>query len=508
MRVLTRQQSKMMDSLAMDREGISGTFLMGNAGKAIAEEVKSLYINQLSQDPVLIICGKGNNGGDGFATAQYLHEWNIPFVIYSIPDSENIIGDSKHFHDKCAFDGTSITYGTDLPLKTKWALVVDAILGTGFQGDLHEPYRCWTEWMNNLDCPIVAADIPSGVDSNNGQLSQDAIYALRTVTMGNSKLGLQIEPGKSHGGTVTIADIGFPDVYKDLTGLNFTIFDESLSNIHLQKPSPDAYKYSMGRVLIIAGSTGMTGAAILAAKAALRSGAGLVKVCIPEMLNSVFEASVIEAISIACPDDGNGYFTSASLSTIREQIEWCDVALIGPGVGIHKQTIDCLKQVISESKKPLIIDADGLRVFESQSDFTALKIPYIITPHYGEWSRIISKDVHDIKQDLNKHLESFLEDFTGVLHLKNAPSMTAFQQNVIINSTGNSGLASGGTGDVLAGIIAGLVGQRISVDEAAQMGAYIHGKAADELTKSKGYRGLIASDLIEMIPSIIAPYER
>lgn len=492
----------------MDREGISGIFLMGNAGRAIAEEVKSLYINQLSQDPVLIICGKGNNGGDGFAAAQFLHEWNIPLSVFSIPDSEQIQGDSKYFHDQCVLNGLSIFYGADLPDSTKWAIGVDAILGTGFHGELREPVQQWTQWMNNLEGPIIAADIPSGVDSNNGQASRDAIHAYKTVTMGNTKLGLEIEPGKSLSGDVIIADIGFPDVMKDLPGLHYSVFDESLLGKNLGKPAPDAYKYSMGRILIVAGSTGMTGAAILAAKAALRSGAGLVKVCIPETLNPILESSLIEAITVPCPDDGKGYFTAASLKTISEQIEWCDVALIGPGTGTQACTTECLEQVITHSTKPLVIDADALRTFKSQSDFSTLEIPYVITPHYGEWARIISRDVHEIKYDLDKCLESFMENFSGVLHLKNAPSMTALKQDVILNSTGNPGLASGGTGDVLAGLITGLAGQGILLVEAVQIGVFIHGKAADKLIEKKGFRGIIASDLIELIPPIIAPYER
>jgi len=497
----------MMDSLAMTREGVSGIFLMDNAGKAIAEAVKAQYINHYSQDPVLIICGKGNNGGDGFAAALYLNKWNIPHHIYALTQPDQIEGDAKHFHDQCVVEECSIVYGDTIPDRNDWALVVDAILGTGFHGELRDSIRIWTRWMNATSCPIIAADIPTGIDSDNGQVSLDAVEAKITVTMGNTKIGLELNPGKSFAGKVEVADIGFPDVFNDLSGLSYTLFDESLAQKYLRKPTPDAYKYSMGRILIIAGSKGMTGAAILAGNAAIRSGGGLVKICIPASVNDVVESNVIEGITVPCDDNGEGRFGRPSMKQCLEQMAWCDAVLMGPGIGTHDDTIQVMKELAEQASKPMVIDADALRLFPSLMDSSSISVPLVITPHYGEWSRLINTKTEDIHHNLNSHLETFLQHFNGILHLKNAPSLTASKKEIVLNVSGNQGLASGGSGDVLAGIIVSLIAQKIPMVTAVQLAAYIHGKAADKLVTTKGYRGMIASDIIAMIPTIISDYE-
>ncbi len=507
MNVLTREQSREMDSLAMERDGVPGIFLMENAGKAVAEEVKSSFIEHSFVDPVCIVCGKGNNGGDGFAAAIFLHNWGIPVKIYSIPHKNKILGDSAHFHSGCVEAGIPIDYGGLPPDSITVSVIVDAILGTGFSGELREPYSLWTQWINESSKPVFAADIPTGVDCDTGQVSTNSLTAMKTITMGYSKVGLHMEPGKSHAGEIIPADIGFPDLYNELPGYKYSILEDSNVKAYLESPPKTAYKYSMGRTLIIAGSRGMTGAAILSAKAAIRSGSGLVKLCIPESLNATVESLVIEGLTVPCPDDGTGHFTTSSIRAIQEAIEWCDAALVGPGIGLHDETLSSIESVLQNMQKPLVVDADALQLFQKNLSNTDMHDSCILTPHFGEFSRLISKPTDEIKSNIHDIIPAFMETFQGVLHLKNAPSMTIFDNQVVLNSTGNQGLASGGTGDVLSGIMVSLLGQGISAPVAAYTGAYLHGKCADVLVKEKGFRGMIASDLIERLPEVISQYE-
>ena len=333
------------------------------------------------------------------------------------------------------------------------------------------------------------------------------MVAFLTVTMGCAKVGMMLNPGSSCCGEIYPAQIGFPDVLDELEGVKWRSFEEDLAFEHLTKPDSGTYKHRQGKVLILAGSNGMTGAATLSTTAAMRSGVGLTMTSAPESLNSIFETNLIEGMTFACKDDGKGYLSEQNFEEIRSHLDWCDVILIGPGLGAQETTRQLIEKIILSSEKPMVIDADGFRCFINNHDlFQQISAPFVITPHYGELASILGKDIQEIQSNFPDALESFLQNFPGVIVAKNAPTCTGFGNEVVTNTTGNPGLATAGTGDVLAGIISSFLAQDIPVFEAAQCGVYIHGLAGDIASEDLGYRGLLAGDLLETIPEAINQY--
>ena len=506
MRLLTRNQSQILDQVSMEKMGISGLTLMENAGKEVARVSGSVLEGEKKEKQIVICCGKGNNGGDGFSAALHLNQYNL--TIFSIPEKSDISGDSLHFYTKCIEKGIKIIHGYELPISKEYDLIIDGLIGTGFSGGMRTPLKKWTKWINQQDCTVVAIDIPSGVNANTGSASEDAVKADFTVTMGWTKVGMMLNPGSRYCGKVYPVHIGFPDVLDQLEGMKWRSFEEELALGNLTKPDLGTYKHRQGKVLILAGSNGMTGAATLSTIAALRSGAGLTMTSAPESLNFIYETNLMEGMTFVCKDGGDGYLAEQNFEEIHSHLDWCDVILIGPGLGARETTRQLIERIILSSEKPLIIDADGLRCFIKNSDlFHQISAPFIITPHYGELASILGKDIQEIQSNFPDSLESFLHEFPGVIVAKNAPTCTAFRNEIVINTTGNPGLATAGTGDVLAGIISSFLAQGIPAFEAAQCGVYIHGLAGDIASEDLGYRGLIAGDLLEIIPEAIKQYE-
>jgi NAD(P)H-hydrate epimerase len=354
----------------------------------------------------------------------------------------------------------------------------------------------------------LSIDIPSGVNANSGNIADNAIMADATVTMGMIKVGMTLEPGKSHCGEIIPADIGFPDIYTELPGMKYKMVDEDLAYKYLKAPDLNTYKHRQGKVLVIAGSRGMTGAAILASLGSIRSGAGLVTTCAPKSLNNIYEINIIEGLTVCCEDDGKGYFTENNYDEIEKYFDWSDTILIGPGLGQNELTKELVKKIVTNYDKSLVIDADGLNCFTGNLDlFNKIKSDYIITPHYGELARLINTNISQVIDNITDYLQKFMKEFNGTLVAKNAPTLIAHGNEIVVNSTGNQGLATGGTGDVLSGVIASFSAQGIPTRIAAELGVLIHGKAADHVAERNGFRGLIASDLLDTLPQALIIYE-
>ncbi|MFQ6606256.1 MAG: NAD(P)H-hydrate dehydratase [Fidelibacterota bacterium] len=507
MRLLTRDQSRMLDKTAMVDHGIPGIELMGNAGKKVAQTAQQM-VSEIPDPSITIICGKGNNGGDGFATAAFLKEDGFTPRILSLVKADSITGDPQHYYQLCLQKGLVIEFPEAVPDEAlEGDLVIDALLGTGFRGALRSPLDGWIRWINDASLPVLAIDIPSGLDANTGQVNPVAVQAMKTVTMGYSKLGLHLKHGTALTGEVIPADIGFPpDI--NIPGLKWHLYSEEPIKRVLSPLSVDTYKHRQGKVLIIAGSQGMTGAAILATYGALRSGAGLVVTCAPSSLHSIYETTILEGITHPCDDQGTGHFCTSSIENIQAKLEWCDAVAIGPGLGGHPETQAFLEQLLPHLNKLTVIDADGLRAFHNHHlDFGALKFPFVITPHWGEWCTLTNVPVNELRDDFPQAVAAFMEHFPGVLVLKNAPTVTCYRDLAVVNSTGNPGLATGGTGDVLTGMIAAFLSQGWDPFQASQVAVYLHGKTADAVAAVKSQRGMIASDLLNTLPTILQPYD-
>ena len=505
MRIITVAQAAELDQKAMQDHGISGIDLMGAAGKAIVEEVKKMAA-EIHDPRIVIVCGKGNNGGDGFAAAACLDQFSVQ--VFSVVDQDDIKGDSAHFHELCIQKKVTIHYGINTPDVLECDLVIDALIGTGCQGELRDDIAKWTTWMNKISCFVVAVDCPTGIDGNRGIAAQNSVRAEKTITMGYPKLGLYIKQGQEHTGEIEAVDIGFPDIIDELPGLRWSTFASPNISDMFSKLDTDTYKHRQGKLLLIAGSKGMTGAAVLSTFGALRSGAGLTITCAPESIEEIYEKTIIEGMTIGCPDGGNGFLIPASYKIIEEKFEWCDAIVIGPGLGNNAKTIKLVEQIVFNAQKPMIIDADGLRMFHGNLNlFKKIKVPYIITPHEGEFCGLLGIDQGQFLDDYPNIIEQFMADFPGVLVLKNAPTITFQNNDAIINSSGNPGMATAGMGDVLAGILGTFAAQGMDVFQTAQAGVYLHGFAADCKIEEKGLRGLIASDILEELPKVMREFD-
>ncbi len=506
MRILSAQEAREVDRVAMQEQGVPGVTLMENAGRAVAEKVDSMA----DGGKVGILCGKGNNGGDGYACASFLNEMEIECELISIIPEGEITGDAKHFYDECK--GKDIRFCHAQHVKEvdlgHFNLIVDGLLGTGISGDVKPDSAEWIEAMNSASSAILSIDIPSGINGTNGFVCGTAVQATATVTMEFLKQGIVVQPGKSLAGEITVADLGYPATAFENLDVKKKAFDEDFARKYLSPPPAETYKHRQGKLLVIAGSKGFTGAACLAAESAVRSGAGLVVAAVPESLNSIFEKKLTETMTLPIPDDGNGFLNINALDSLHKWFGWSDALLMGPGVGTDPQVGELVKGIVHKYKKPLVLDADGLGHIKDDLDILSqLEDAFILTPHHGEASRLFGVEQKEISDDPFKFATEAVGRSGGVLVLKGAPTLTAFGNEVIANTSGHQGLATGGTGDVLAGIISSFLCQGMPIEIAAQLAVFVHGRAADLLLEERGYRGLAASDLIEKIPSIIADYE-
>ena len=506
-RLLTKEQARQLDQISINDLNISGIQLMENAGKKIAELAREL-ISKIHHPSILIICGKGNNGGDGFAAALQLYEWGYQIYIQAISDAQNIVGDSLHFYQQCEQKELFITYGSDVPPIENQDLIIDAVLGTGIRLPIRSELIPIIEWINQVNSIVLSVDVPSGLDADTGQTDPTVVKADYTITMGHEKIGMVFGDGKPLCGTVVTADIGFPAINDiQLSGREWTLFKEDIAYKLLTSPNRNTYKHRQGKVLIVAGSKGMTGAAILSTMAAMRTGAGLTITCTPSSLNTVYEKHILEGMTLPLDDDGKGYFSLNHFEGIKEKMDWADVVIIGPGLGSHEETVQLVSQLLKFSKIPIILDADGLRCIYNNASLSEIKCPLIITPHLGELSYLVNKDSSLVQNAPMVYAEEWMKTFSGIAVVKSVPATVFHKNKAIMNTSGHSGLASAGTGEVLCGIVGSFVAQGLSLKDAAQLGVFIHGKTADSLLSKKGYRGLLASDLLDEIPNIIKVYE-
>ena len=500
-----RDQAYKLDKMAIKAYGTSSKMLMAEAGRKISHFVCN---NIRNIKTITIVAGKGNNGGDGFATAFYLNNYDYHVTIFSIYDIHSLSKESLHFYNECRKNDISIIFNSNPPSKHEAAdLIIDSILGIGFKGELKENIKQWSLWINRFPV-ILSCDMPTGVDSDSGKVSMGAVRANYTIAMGYPKIGSLMEPGKSHSGLISSVDIGFPKKLNELSGTKWEIITEKYVKKVLRPLDKSTHKYKQGKVLILAGSDGMTGAAYLATIGALRSGCGLTKTFAPSSLKDVYEKKITEGMTIACEDTGLGYFTKKNYTQIMDHVDWADAILIGPGLGKNSDTVELLEMIYLDVEKPMVIDADGFEPFYSNNKLIKkLKSKCVLTPHLGELSNLIGIDSRLIKKDFIKHIEKITLSEFGILVAKNAPTLISNGKHGFINSTGNPGLATAGTGDVLSGIITSFISQGYGLIESAIIGVYIHGYAADKKATDISERGIIASDLPLEIGKKLSDYE-
>jgi len=511
--VLTAAQMQQIDKATISGLGLPGTVLMENAGRAVADSIRDFPATRDCRRP-LILCGKGNNGGDGFVVARYLlrdSENGFPLVLLC-GRLEELSGDAAVMAGVAAGCGVKVVELEDENLDElaraleSCDLVVDALLGSGAAGAPRGLLARVIGSVGEYARPLVAIDSPSGVDMDTGGVPGCALCAVLTVTFGFEKVGHRFYPGRSHCGQIVVADIGFPDAAaRELDCRLFVCEPDDVSRrIPLRRPNSNKGDY--GKLLVLGGSTGLTGAAVLCSEAAMASGAGMVTAGVPQSLNSIFEIKLTEVMTLPLPDDGTGALQMKALEEIDRFLRsGMDVLALGPGIGRDPGTVDLIRALAGRVELPVVIDADGLNAFagfpDKLSDFRG---PVVITPHPGEMSRLCGKEILEIKANPVAVAREFAERTGAVVLLKGPPTVTAEPGGrAVINPTGTAALAKAGSGDVLTGIIAGLLAQGVQAFDAAFVGAYLHGLAGETAEIESGPYSVMALDLVAALPLAI-----
>jgi NAD(P)H-hydrate epimerase len=507
MKVISVQTMQEIDRRAITEFGVPGLTLMENAGRACVDVISDEF-GTGGGKRALVISGKGNNGGDGSVIARLLHQLGWDVRVFVLSGQGEISGDAAVNLKRLPPEMVNFCTGTGKLAGLlgedihKADLIVDAMLGTGLNSDVGGIYREAVDLVNGSGRPVLAVDIPSGIQGDNGRVLGAAVKASITVTFAFAKPGHVLYPGAGHTGRLTVADIGIPgDLMETAAGHDFlTAADIRPMLRHRDRQS---HKGSFGHCLIIAGSTGKTGAAALSANSAVRAGSGLVTLAIPESLNPVLEIKTTEAMTAPLPDSGSGYLAACALPDIEGLLPGKDALAVGPGLGRAPETAALVQTLVQTVELPLVIDADGLNALAE--DIAVLRrkrsSALVLTPHPGEMARLLGRSVPEVEADRIALAREFARDYGVCLVLKGARTIIASPDGqAAINGSGNPGMASGGMGDVLTGIICSLLGQGYSARDACRLGVFIHGCAADLVARVKGEIGISASDVQEMLP--------
>ncbi len=516
MKVLSGTQMAELDRHAIEKLGIPSLVLMELAGRAVLAELCARF-PKIAHKKIVIVIGKGNNGGDGLVVARGLLDLGASVDVHALGSLKEFSPETRKQADILHKLGLVVKHCTkprDVPKLARALadadIVIDGLFGTGFRGTAHDLAAKAIELINLSAAFVCAIDIPSGVEADTGQVLGPAVCADLTVTFELPKLGLVLYPGRQYAGELVVKPLGYPRMLIDQYASMMTLVDAGWVRERLPQREPYSHKGDYGKVLVIAGSRGYTGAAALCAEAALRAGAGLVYLAVPESLLPAMEAKLTEVIKLGLPEV-DGAVASAALARIVEFSHDTDVLVVGPGLGRHPHTVKTVRQLVATSDKPLVLDADGLNALGTDAEkiLGQRTAPTVLTPHPGELARLIPKSIDEIERDRVGIARQTAKQLHSVLVLKGVPTVTATPDGeIFINSTGNSGLASGGTGDVLTGCLGGLLAQGLDSITASVCAVYLHGRAADVLKPTLGERGMIAGDVLKALPGVLKEFER
>ncbi|MBM3493338.1 MAG: NAD(P)H-hydrate dehydratase [Armatimonadetes bacterium] len=516
MKLVTASQMRELDRVAI-AGGMPGAVLMENAGHAVARQADALY-RRVDRGHVWIGCGVGNNGGDGFVAARRLALAGVPVVVGILGDSDRIAGDAlTNLH---ILRQMGARFGS---LTEDASVVVDALLGTGSSGEPRGVVAEAKATVNRHPAPVVAVDVPTGVNADTGAVPGIAIKADVTVTFGYAKPGLLMYPGAEHAGRVVVDSIGFAwDTIALESWLEW--FDECAARSIVPRRRRDAHKGDFGRVLIVGGSAAMSGAVALAARGALRSGAGLVTVAVPASVHRIVASHQPEVMCIALPER-DGAIALDALPVIERTVERCDAVCVGPGLSVADESQAVARLLIGNCPRPLVADADALTAIVGKPEVTCCRRDAgatfgqdarvtVLTPHPGEAARLLGTDAATVQADRLAAVRELASRYSSVAVLKGAGTLIGDPQpsdpsdpsnpRVAVVTEGNPGMATAGSGDVLTGLVGGFIAQGLPAGRAAALAAYVHGQAGDEAARRIGEHGLIAGDIAERIPEVIA----
>ncbi len=508
MKLVTAQEIKTLDKTAMEQYAIPGLLLMENAAKAAADVALDM-LEELSGTEAVVFCGKGNNGGDGFGTARWLMNYGMRVKVLLVGASpEEIGGDAAKEMDMFRKAGGEMhRIGADADFEYAEAvcmetdLVIDALLGTGFHGELQGAELRICSMLQESGKTILSVDVPSGVDATNGMVAGGAVKADVTVTFGLIKTGLLLYPARDYAGRIVLADIGMPEKLISECGSRKYLLTADIVRDLLPVRFDNAHKGDAGKVVIAAGSTGFTGAAALCAAGAVKSGAGLVSLLTPAACREVLSIKLTEVMVHGLPELMPGVVGGNASEEMLSWAEKADIMAIGPGLGISETTADAILDFLKKTETPVVVDADALTALKDHLDILPkMSACKVLTPHPGEMARLLKKTAEEIDADRLTVAAECAAKWKAVVVLKGVPTVIGCPDgSVYVNTTGCSAMATGGSGDVLTGMIAALAAQGISLQEAALCGVYLHGMAGE--IAADGTVGLAAGEIAVAIPA-------
>jgi hydroxyethylthiazole kinase-like uncharacterized protein yjeF len=523
MRIYSATEMAEADRITIEEYGVPGAVLMENAGSQTVDAMEERYGDVLYDDEsaVLVVCGKGNNGGDGFVIARHLfNRGTARLDVVLLGEGGGLTGDARLNHDVfCRMDGAVhqapdweafeqlMEDGLILP-PDEYSVVVDAIFGTGLSSPVRGHFARVINEINEGAAPVVAVDIPSGLSADTPNPPGEAIMADLTVTFGAPKYPHLLPPGDLLCGDLAVADISIPEVAMERAGGGPFVVTDELAGFLLPDPRErTGHKGDYGHVLLVGGSVGKTGAAVMGAEAAYRSGAGLVTVATPAECLPVVAGSSMEMMTEPLAQTPAGTLSPEALARAVELATERDVLALGPGISADPSTGEFVRGLFAAPElagTPLVLDADGLNAFAGDPgalDATGRDASVIITPHPGEMARLLGMGTDDLLEDRIGPVAAFASARNLIVVLKGYRTLTvAPEGDIWVNLTGNPGMASGGSGDVLTGIIAALLAQRLDPVDAAILGVHVHGLAGDMAAEDVGEMSLMAGDQLEYLP--------
>ena len=503
MRVLNTQQMREADRRTIDEIGIPSIVLMENAGRQAVAAMESAF-DDLSTSHVGVLCGRGNNGGDGFVIARTLVQRGVDTSVFLLGSVADVRGDARtnlEILGRIGLTVVEITNAQEWELHfseiSRCELLVDAILGTGFHGPLSGLLETVVADVNGLGVPVVAIDLPTGVSADTHEVEGEAIDASMTVTLAAPKIPLVLPPADSYSGDLVIADIGIPlPLLDEVEGPYIELLTRERMRELVPARAQDSHKGDFGRVLLIAGSLGRTGAAHLSAIGALRSGAGLVTIATPRSCVPILAAMAPEYMTEGLEETAAGTVDYAALDRVLDFK--ADVIAVGPGLGQSTGTAAFVHGLVERAGVPLVLDADALNAFAGDPERLMGRdgVDVVITPHPGEMARLLNLSIEAVQHDRLRHAAEFAANHRVHVVLKGHRTIIAGPDNrTFINLTGNSGMATGGTGDLLTGMIAAWFAQLLDAEAACKLAVYLHGTAGDLAEADEGDVALIAGDI-------------
>lgn len=482
--LLTGREMKIWEKQAMEKYQVPSILLMERAAQSV---VKELLGGSYDLHRVLVVCGTGNNGGDGLAVARMLKNKGVSVEVYLLGNADKMTQETQlQFRMYQAISGKMVT----MPNCLEYTVIVDALLGIGCNREVTGETAAIIEKVNASRAAVVSVDVPSGVSSDTGKICGTAIQADATVTFFTEKLGMMLYPGRDCCGRILVEDLEIPfDVTKECRILTYQAEDRKKLPL---RPN-HSHKGTFGKVLVIAGSPAISGAAYLAGAAAYRMGAGLVKVYTPRENKTAMQMLLPEALLEVYDRE------QPSKEQLIQAVEWSDVIVIGPGLGMDTEVEKILEYVICESKVPLVIDADGLNLLAKNTNWLyAKRAEVLLTPHILEMARLAGESKENVKEHAMEMAKNFVNKYPVTLVLKDARTLVAKEgEPLYVNTSGNSGMATGGSGDVLAGMLGGLLAQGMTPVEAARLAVYLHGLSGDQAAEEKGAYAMTARDILD-----------